>query len=86
MLVLNEQLNFHVTSDGIRLILQATVGVGFEYLLLRSCSPLIFEQIVQNKAWNGRSVKSSCANLAQRDSESESLADTDHQKLDLPMK
>eukprot|EP00435_Cladocopium_sp_Y103_P024211 s255_g5.t3 len=31
------------------LLAEATVGVGFEYLLLRSCSPLIFENIVQNK-------------------------------------
>ena len=28
---------------------EATVGVGFEYVLLRSCSLLIFEQILQNK-------------------------------------
>ena len=28
---------------------EATVGVGFEYVMLRSCSLLIFEQILQNK-------------------------------------
>lgn len=38
------------TSEALsQLLAEATVGVGFEYLLLRSCSPLIFEQIVQNK-------------------------------------
>ena len=29
---------------------QATLGVAVEYLLLRSCSPWIFEQMLQNKA------------------------------------
>ena len=32
---------------------EATVGVGFEYVLLRSCSLLIFEQILQNKVGAG---------------------------------
>ena len=33
-----------------QVLAEATVGVGFEYVLLRSCSLLIFEQILQNKA------------------------------------
>ena len=39
-LILTSQLDFFG---------EATVGVGFEYVLLRSCSLLIFEQILQNK-------------------------------------